>query len=382
MLGNGGGRGWRRNAFDVIRAKTVVWRKSHPADLAFGGWRASATYSTRPAMKKFTLQILALTLCLASAPLLPATDYHAFLWSAETGMQDLGTLGGSSSFATAVNDDGAVVGFSDTTEGSTHAFLWTAGEGMQDLGVPGGTYDISFARSINKKGEISGSVSNSSGAEAAFYWTATTGFIILAQGTSDGGGINDFTALTGTQERGSVNQGYLWYPSRGRLRGLGLLPGGDASAAFDVNNLGNVVGSASTGSGDYHPIYWSPATGMLDLGVLATGDFGVANAINDNDEVVGESHQTSTGVGFYWSQSTGLVELVTLPRRTFTIVSGINDRGMIAGQCQGDVAPTRAVLWKNYSSNPRDLGALPGGSVSAALGLNNHGQVVGWADIP
>jgi probable HAF family extracellular repeat protein len=137
-------------------------------------------------MKKFAFEILAVTLCFASTPLLRAADYHAFLWSAETGMQDLGTLGGSSSFATAVNDDGAVVGFSDTSEGTTHAFLWTAEEGMQDLGVPDGRYDTSFARAINNKNEISGSVSNTSGAEAAFYWTATTGFILLTPGTVDG----------------------------------------------------------------------------------------------------------------------------------------------------------------------------------------------------
>lgn len=329
-------------------------------------------------MKKFSLEILALSLCFASAPLLRAGDYHAFLWSAETGMQDLGTLGGKTSVATAVNDRGAVVGSSETPEGATHAFLWTAETGMQDLGVPGnGFYDISSARSINKRGEISGLISNMSGGAASFYWSATTGFIVLPQGTSDGHGMNDFGVLTGTESRGPVTQAYLWYPSRGKSRGLGILPGYIQSSGYDVNNLGNVAGYAVTSAGEAHPIYWSPATGMLDLGVILAGDLGVAYAINDNDEVVGQSYQAARIVGFYWSQSIGITELVPLPGSITSAAYGINDRGMIVGG-----SGNRSVVWESYTSVPRALGTLPGGSFTYAIGLNNRGQVVGYTDVP
>jgi probable HAF family extracellular repeat protein len=40
-------------------------------------------------------------------------------------MVDLGTLGGSSSYADAVNDNGQVAGFSTTSRGTTHAVLWS-----------------------------------------------------------------------------------------------------------------------------------------------------------------------------------------------------------------------------------------------------------------
>jgi probable HAF family extracellular repeat protein len=329
-------------------------------------------------MKKIALKILLVPICLASAPLLRAENVHAFLWSAKTGMQDLGTLGGTISYATAVNDHGTVVGYSFTAEGAEHAFLWTAETGMQDLGIPGdGFYNGSIARSINNRGEISGQLANSSGAEASFYWSATTGFIVLAQGLSEGQGMNDLGALTGTELKGPVVQAYLWYPSRGRLIGLGLLPGGIQSSGYDVNNLGNVAGYAVTGSGDIHAIYWNPTTGMLDLGVLSAGDFGEAMAINDNDEVVGESFQTTMGAAIYWSQSTGMVGLAALPGRVYTNAVGINNRGMIVGESGGE-----AVVWESYVSMPRALPTLPGGSFSFAQGLNNRGQVVGWADVP
>ena len=40
-------------------------------------------------------------------------------------MQDLGTLGGTSTKATAINVRGQIIGDADTAQGETHAFLWT-----------------------------------------------------------------------------------------------------------------------------------------------------------------------------------------------------------------------------------------------------------------
>jgi probable HAF family extracellular repeat protein len=51
-------------------------------------------------------------------------DEHAFSWTHTDGMVDLGTLGGSSSEAVAVNGTGLIVGTSKTASGGTHATLW------------------------------------------------------------------------------------------------------------------------------------------------------------------------------------------------------------------------------------------------------------------
>jgi probable HAF family extracellular repeat protein len=54
-------------------------------------------------------------------------------------MQDLGTLGGGRSEAYGVSADGAVVvGWADNAAGQRRAFRWTADGGMQDLGTLGG----------------------------------------------------------------------------------------------------------------------------------------------------------------------------------------------------------------------------------------------------
>jgi probable HAF family extracellular repeat protein len=78
-------------------------------------------------------------------------------------MQDLGTLGGDSGTAQAINDAGDVVGEADTREtcepptGKTacyHAFLWKKGL-MTDLGTVDGD-TCSAASSINSRGQIVG----------------------------------------------------------------------------------------------------------------------------------------------------------------------------------------------------------------------------------
>ncbi len=61
---------------------------------------------------------------------------HAFSYTASKGITDLGTLGGSSSSALSITNQGWIVGNSMTTvagRGLLHGFLWTPTAGMQDF---------------------------------------------------------------------------------------------------------------------------------------------------------------------------------------------------------------------------------------------------------
>ena len=98
------------------------------------------------------------------------TEVHAFSWTQAGGMVDLGTLGGYSSQAIAVNDSGQIVGWAFTADGTTHAFSWTQAGGMVNLGSLGGTY--SGANAVNASGQIVGGASAADGASRAVLWQA------------------------------------------------------------------------------------------------------------------------------------------------------------------------------------------------------------------
>jgi probable HAF family extracellular repeat protein len=91
---------------------------------------------------------------------------HAFL-ARHGEMVDLGTLGGASSVATAVNDHDQVVGRAITADGQeVHSFVWDDGT-MVDLDVVAGLAPFPFEQTrtvnINNRGQILGAVVNGAG---------------------------------------------------------------------------------------------------------------------------------------------------------------------------------------------------------------------------
>jgi probable HAF family extracellular repeat protein len=77
---------------------------------------------------------------------------HAVLWE-DGRLTDLGTLGGDSSRAIAVNERGQVLGVSRSADGTDHAFLWTSGR-MVDLGRVGSS--LGQAYDLNDEGQAIG----------------------------------------------------------------------------------------------------------------------------------------------------------------------------------------------------------------------------------
>ena len=77
-------------------------------------------------------------------------------------MQDLGTLGGTTSSAFGINEAGKVVGEAATSNNEVHAFLYNGGQ-MQDLGTLGGSH--SRAWDINEADKVVGSSTTRGDAE-------------------------------------------------------------------------------------------------------------------------------------------------------------------------------------------------------------------------
>jgi 6-phosphogluconolactonase len=93
--------------------------------------------------------------------------YHAFVYQG-SGLVDIGTLGGTYSEGTGINDQNEIAGVSSVAGSSlNHLFLYAQGH-MNDLGGVAGESFINAL--INNRGEIVGSATNSAGVESSFIY--------------------------------------------------------------------------------------------------------------------------------------------------------------------------------------------------------------------
>jgi probable HAF family extracellular repeat protein len=118
----------------------------------------------------------------ANFPPYQDSSARAFRWSADTGVEWLGSLQADEHWVAAwgVSGDGRVaVGFSSTNEPyNQRAFRWSAEEGMQPLGdLPGMSESVAAAASFDGQ-VIVGTASEAEQSEA-FRWTAATGMVGL-----------------------------------------------------------------------------------------------------------------------------------------------------------------------------------------------------------
>jgi probable HAF family extracellular repeat protein len=335
-----------------------------------------------------TTQLL-ITTCVALmlTPFANAQKQHAFIWNSSSGMTDLGTLGGNTSYALGINNSGEVVGYSYLADNvTTHAFTWTSSGGMVDLGsLPGGSW--THAEAINSAGDLAGEGLDANGKQVPLYWSPSGGFVSLGENVGDsrnyGFGINDSNEMTGQKYQAEVVRAYTWSPTQPSVHDIGTLPWGIHSVGNAINNLQHVTGTASTAVvGRFDAFFWTRKTGMLHIGSIAGGTYTAGEGINDTDEVTGFGvNTTGKSIGFYWSQSTGMTLLQTLGGIE-SVGFHITSSGAIAGYSSNAAGSFHAALWANQAATPQDLGTLPGGANSYARGINSAGQVVGYADVP
>jgi len=263
----------------------------------------------------------------------------------------LGTLGGGGSFAYGINSQGDVVGAAAIVVGSpSHAFLYTASAGMVDLNSlidPQSGWVLVGAKGINDAGQIVGGGYNPSGLRRAFRYTPQAG---------TWGKVDD-----------------LGVPSPEYLR----------SSAYEINNWGEVCGTYSAnadGSGKSQAFYFSDATGMVSI--FPDGRGSTAYAINDDAQVVGQldlEDGTNSAAAFRYTPDGaggGSVELFMPPRArktgyTFARACDINNDGTFTGYWN-----TVGIFRYTDGSGVKGLGGEGTG-----YGINNNGDVTGWAFI-
>ena len=233
---------------------------------------------------------------------------------------DLGTLGGTFTFATGINNRGSVEGHS-TLPGDTafHAFLWQKGV-MTDLGTLGGPNsraDLRPSESDKVGGGANTSTPDPFGEDFCFFGT---NFICLP---------------------------FLW--QKGVMTPLQTL-GGNNGFAGGVNSRGQVAGQAEIASPDptcdpstpqvlqFKPVIWRNGN-VQELPTFAGDPDGQAFALNDVGQAVGFS-----------------------------------------GLCIDPLTAHHALLWQN--GRAINLGTLGGTMNNAAFDINNQGQLVGISGLP
>jgi probable HAF family extracellular repeat protein len=168
----GGGRGFG-SAMDVTESGLIVGGASQ----GFGGATFAVTWdcgepTSLGTLGGFSSDANAINVrgTIVGGASLPDGHTHAFRWDGRV-MHDLGTLGGEFSVANDVNDHDEIVGW---TFSPTHAFLWREGR-MSDLGTLGGLY--AAANAINNSSDVVGysyleSLPGGPIAIRAFVWRA------------------------------------------------------------------------------------------------------------------------------------------------------------------------------------------------------------------
>ena len=258
-----------------------------------------------------------------------------------------------------VSDSGLTVGVSEngidllTGAPAIEAVLWGTDNSLTDLGTLGG--NESAANAVNSRGQVAG------GALNTIPDPYTSNFYV--------GGATQVHAFRWTRSRG--------------MQDLGTL-GGTDSAAFSINERGQIAGMSftnttvnpTTGVPTLDPFLWENGK-MLDLGTLG-GTFGVAFALNNRGQVVGYSDLAGDNTGvhaFLWDQQGGMQDLGTLGGATGVALS-INDAGDIAGGDSRADGSAGSFLWRHGVIT--DLGTVAGSnSGSQALGINSRRQIVG-----
>jgi probable HAF family extracellular repeat protein len=290
--------------------------------------------------------------------------YHVFTTTGGD-LVDLGGLGGNSSVAVFMSENGNVSGSSlngtiDSVTGwpAANAVLWKRGE-ISNLGTLGG-YE-SQAGLVNSLGQVTGFATNAvPDPLSIIYWF-----------------FNGFS--NGTQTRA-----FLWDAKNG-MQDLGTLGGPDAFG-IQINERGQIAGfsytnstpNPATGIPTTDPFLWDNGK-MIDLGSLG-GTIGAPNAMNNRGQVVGMSNLAgdTTSHGFLWDN--GKLTDIGFPGGTFGSANALNDAGHVAGQASTADGPYHAFFWQQ-GRVITDLGALPGydSTCIGAFGINSKDQVVGQA---
>jgi probable HAF family extracellular repeat protein len=288
-------------------------------------------------------------------------------------------LGGTASAANSINNRGWAMGAANLAGNTTaHAMLWIYGKAI-DLGTLGGaSSSVAWSSVKNNSGVISGISDTSIVDPLGEVWSCAEGFFPSSSG---------HTCL-----------GFMW-----KDHVMTALPtlGGNNGFAAGNNKLGQIAGWAETAVHDatciapqvlqFEAVVYGPKPNQIqELPPLPGDSNGSATAINDHGDVVGISGICANAIGgataahaVLWENGTPItpINIGNLGGVAWNTPTAINNHGQVVGfsDLPGDSVANpnyQAFLWTK-NGGMTNLGHLPGDTLSIAWGINDAGQVVG-----
>ena len=325
--------------------------------------------------------------------------------SAEWSIYGLGTLGGSSSYASDINNSGQVVGWSFFPGSATYerqAFITGPnGIGMTALGTLGGY--SSTATGINDSGQVTGYSELSNNDLTHSFITGPNGVGMTDIGALNGYGHEitgqyfEVNRAQGINESGQVvgyDGNFPVYPQEAFMTG----PNGVGMTRFDlprsshataINDSGQVIGSVY----DYNPFThddYNFITGPNGVGINIIEDLGGVSSfvegINNSGQVVGSSYlpgNTEYHAFVTGPNGVGITDLGTLGG-TWSGASDINESGQIIGTSTIADGSSHAFLYSD--GEMLDLSLLSvvldeGWNNLYVTAINDHGQIAGFGNL-
>jgi probable HAF family extracellular repeat protein len=357
--------------------------------------------------------LLFLLIATASLPLAAQSKYV---------VTDLGTLGGTSTSALAINNAGQVAGNSSLADGSGRAYRTAPNATINPATdviptLPGGTFSSVNFNAINSSGQVAGYGNVSGGLHGFRFDTDGTLNDLATLGGNNftiAWGINDAGQVTGVSGAPlppfatclGTGGSYAFRTDANTVidsdDSLGTLIFGQcrSSLGSGINSSGQVVGNSAAGNlfdPVQHAMLSTPAHSIVDLGVLggvvqfpaASGINASAYAINGSGQIVGQSTYNHPSTVPYYANHAFLTtaagpmqDLGTLGG-AFSSATGINASGQIVGNSStaGDAA-NHAFLYTGgsmYDVNSL-IASTSGWEIVNAVAINDGGQIggTGW----
>ena len=346
-------------------------------------------------LRSFTIGIGVLV-CACTAPDEPLPIVGGRTSTTVLARVDLGTLGGASSVTADINNQGIVVGSSQTASGATHAFRWTAAGGMIDLGTLAGDVESQAVAILDGTTPDDGQILGFSGTDGDWtpvVWSSSgeshaLPIPLLPNATF--GRPTAFNALGQVVgwDLSSLQHAWVWSATGGKHDLTAGAPGGSPEgAATAIMPSGTVL--LTTRAQTCHVTFecwrtyqWTASSGYAALGIpdddpeVAVTGLGAS----ENGTIVGWFSRTSTGTTAYrWDENGGFTFLPHYPAPGFRAgyAAAVNASGIVVG-AETDPSTGRyvATLWSSSSDIVR---LSPDNANSGvALAINTSGNVVGW----